>query len=189
VAIYRAQISFPYDSDLPRDRITITPHYSGSDPQALADALKTNLTAYTPISSSVAFNIKIYNAQGSPPHFPLAQANSTLQTPATSFLPRELALCFSYYGGFNRPRFRGRLYIPAMWAGGTAGARPTSTQRTNVANIAPRLANGLPSGTSFGVYSRRDNGFSTASNWWVDDEWDIVRSRGSKSTTRTTGTF
>lgn len=185
----RAQIGFPLNSTLPRDVATINPHYSiASTPQAFADALKARLKTLTIIGGSTTFTVKVYNAEGPPPHFPLGEASQgTAFTP--TFEPNEIALCLSYYAQWNRPRFRGRLYIPKAFISGTAAKVPTSGQRDEVGLWANALGKGLPSGDYMGVWSRVNHSFAQVTNWFCDDEWDTVRSRGLRSTARTQGTF
>jgi len=72
MTIFRAQIAITADSALPRDAILITPHYTGTDPTALGTQLKTNIKALTSMASNPAFTISMYDAQGAPPHHPLA---------------------------------------------------------------------------------------------------------------------
>ena len=73
MALYRAQIGFPMDTDFPRDVITINPHFAGDNPQALANQLKTNLGLVTTIGTTRPFRIKIYDAMKAPPSYPLAE--------------------------------------------------------------------------------------------------------------------
>ena len=187
MAIYRANITFQYDSGLPRDGITITPHFGGDNPQALADALEVNLKAFAPVANTVPFKIKVYDAQKPPPNYPLAEAeNGTGFVASTS--PRELALCLSYYSTWNRPRYRGRLYLPAWWFGATSNLRPSAGQITAALGFKSVLTNGLPPSHNWCVYSERNGAFYGVSNCWVDDEWDIVRTRGLRGTTRQTAT-
>lgn len=186
--IYRAQISFAVDGVLPADAMTITPHYFGTDAQALADKLKSNLAAFALVGATKPFKIRIYNAQAPPPSYPLAVAEQT-GTPPTSTVPRELALCLSYYSVYNRPRNRGRVYLPMVLVGGVMGARPTTTQISSALSFKDPLTNGLPPSTNMVVYSRRNDQSYGVDNFWVDDEWDVVRSRGRKPTTRQTATF
>jgi len=186
--IFRAQITFPADGVLPVDAMTITPHYFGDDPQGLADKLKTNLAAFSQIGGLKPFKIRIYNAQAAPPSYPLATAEQA-GTPPTSTAPRELALCLSYYSTWNRPRYRGRLYIPHLLFGGTLAKRPSVQQMTNVLDWRTPLTSGLPAAHNMVVYSRRNDASYGVSDFWVDDEWDIVRSRGTKPTTRQTAKF
>jgi hypothetical protein len=186
MAIYRATIAFPQDSDLPRDRISINPHYFGDNAQGLADALKANLIA-APTIGAKPFTIKIYDAQKAPPNFPLAMAEQIGTAPAGSG-PREVALCLSYYSTWNRPRYRGRLYLPQTIWGGAMGLRPTVGQQTNVVGFRTVLGSNLPAQHNWVVYSPTDQKSYTISNVWCDDEWDIVRSRGLRGTSRVLGT-
>lgn len=188
MAIYRAQISFPIDSTLPADAMTITPHYFGDDAQALADRLKSNLLAHPPVSATRPFKIRVYDAEKAPPSYPLATAENTGTAP-TSSAPRELALCLSYYSTWNRPRYRGRVYIPFHFIGGTPAARPSSTMMAGALEWRNVLTGSLPAGHNMVVYSRIEGKSFGVTDFWVDDEWDVVRSRGRKPTTRQTATF
>lgn len=187
MALYRASISFQLDSALPRDAITINPHFKGDAPQALADALKTNLGAVTAVGPTCPLTIKIYDALKAPPSFPLATATQGTGFRATT-KPRELALCLSYYAAFNRPHSRGRLYIPAAFITGTGDVRPSTTQVTSVLNFHHVFTDNLPTGHVWNTYSPTTGASNPVTNVWVDDEWDIVRSRGLKGTVRQTAT-
>src|SRR4051812_33177742 len=185
MAIFRAALQFPYDSSLPEDVMNINPHYNGSDPQALANALKANLIAYSPTALS-PFTIKVYDAKKAPPSYPLATATQT-GTPKSSDMPREVAICLSYYAQFNRPRFRGRLYLPASWFTATPTVRPAAGVLTGVLGFASSVLNRtLPGGTFWTVYSPTAGTDAQVTDVWCDDEWDTVRSRGMKPTTRQT---
>jgi hypothetical protein len=188
LAIYRVQLSFPTDGVLPADEMTLTPHYSGDDAQALADRLKSNLTAFAQVGASKPFRIRVYDAKKAPPSYPLASAQQA-GTPPNSGAPRELALCLSYYSTWNRPRFRGRLYIPHLFFGGGTAARPAPTQMTAVLAWKDVLTGSLPPAHNLVVYSRMAGEAYGVDNFWCDDEWDIMRSRGRKATTRQTATF
>lgn len=188
MAVYRAQISFPYDSAFPRDVLTVTPHYTGTDFNALANALSANLQALTMVSATGIFTIKIYDAVGVKPQYPLTTVSHGTGF-KTSTLPRELALCFSIYAGRNVPRYRGRIYVPMPILGGSLNVRPTSAQKTDCAAFGKALGSALPGGTSLVVFSRKDQTARPATNYWVDDEWDVVRSRGLRGVTRDTGTL
>lgn len=187
MAYYRAAIGFYMDSLLPRDVVTINPHYSGDNAQALADGLKAALLANAQVGATSPFRVKIYDAEKAPPSYPLAEAISGTGFKTTS-VPREVALCLSYYGTWNRPSFRGRLYIPATFVGGSLGLRPSGTQIANALSFFDTLKLPLP-GVYMGVWSRKMRSFAQATDAWVDDEWDTVRSRGLRGTTRTTDTF
>lgn len=187
MSVFRVAINFPHDSALPRDEMSITPHYIGDNAQALANALKSNLTAYAPVGATHPFKIKVYDAEKAPPSYPLATAEQA-GTPSTSATPREICLCLSYYGQFNRPSYRGRLYLPELLFGGAQGIRPTQAQRDAALAFANVLTQGLPSGHHWVIYSRKNKTAFNVTNTWVDDEWDVQRSRGLRGTTRTLGT-
>ena len=186
MAIYRVQISFPFDTALPRDRVSINPHFFGNNPDALADVLVNNFKAITEVGALTPFDIKVYDAEKAPPNYPLEiRTNATGFTTTTK--PREVAMCLSYYSTYNRPRYRGRLYIPGQFISGAFGIRPTAPQRVIVGNWAHALSTNMPESHNWVVYSKRNAASYGVTNWWVDDEWDIQRSRGMRPTTRLEG--
>lgn len=184
--IARVQIGFYFDSSLPRDVVTINPHYNTNTPQALCDQLKSNIIASVTGGALNWFTIKAYDAMLPPPSYPVASSSNVVAAPATSH-PREVALCLSYYAGWNRPSFRGRLYIPGTLIPGAQGLRPTTPQQQAVIDFAHNVLNHqLPSGTFWTVWSPTHKTDAQVTNVWCDDEWDIVRSRGLKGTSRIT---
>jgi hypothetical protein len=187
LTIFRAQIGFQLDSTLPKDMVCITPHYVGTDASGLANQLKTNLIANVNVGASTPFVVKIYDAQHAKPNPPLATATNGSGSIASATV-RELALCLSYYATTNAKRRRGRLYIPSAFLGSGATLRPTTTQQNNALAWKGTLTTSLPSGTNWVVFSRMDNAAYTVTNVYVNDEWDIVRSRGLRETSRVTGT-
>jgi hypothetical protein len=125
----------------------------------------------------------VYDANKAAPNYPLATATNGTGSKATT-VPRETSLCLSYYSTWNRPTYRGRLYIPAGFLLGPVGLRPTDTQMANCASFAGMLTTGLPQGTNWVVWSRKLKQANGVNHYWVDDEWDTVRSRGMRSTKR-----
>jgi hypothetical protein len=178
MTVFRASLSMPYDTALPRDAITLNPHFSGDDAQLLANALKANCIANNHIADK-PFTIKIYDAQKAPPSYPLATASQTGAVPSSA-APRDMALCVSYYTTYNRPRFRGRLYLPAGWFGAAPTPRPSTTVMQAALTAAKALfGTGLPSQTNWVVYSPTEGKSQGAvNNLWCDNEWDTVRKRG-----------
>jgi hypothetical protein len=185
MAHYRAAIAFQCDTDFPRDVVTINPHYSGDNPQALGDSLKAAILAAAGITPGTPFTIKIYDDEKAPPSYPL-YTTSNPGTAHVNTIPREVALCLSYYSGFNRPSLRGRLYIPQILFGGTAGLKPTVGQQNAVLALKDVFKAPGTSGHQWVVWSKRNKLASIVTNVWVDDEWDTVRSRGLRPTTRVT---
>jgi hypothetical protein len=183
----RVQIGFPFDTTLPRDVMTINPHYGQVDnPQALADKLLVNIKAIPIIAATRPVTIKVYDAEKAPPSFPLATAAQG-GTPPVSAAPREIALCLSYYSTYNRPRTRGRLYIPKECIIAGLNVRPSAAQMGDVLNAwGNALFTNLPPAMNGIVWSKRDGKAYGITDLWVDDEWDTVRSRGGKTTTRQT---
>lgn len=185
MSVFRAQLSFPYDTALPKDAVTINPHFNGSDAQALANALKANLIAHNSITTH-PFTVKIYDAKKPPPSYPLATAGQTGTAP-NSGVPRETAICLSYYATWNRPRYRGRLYLPAWWFTATVNNRPSGAIMTAALEFgAAVLHSGLPANTFWTVWSPTGGFDSQVTDNFVDDEWDTQRSRGLSATTRQT---
>lgn len=187
MSIYRAQIAITADSALPRDQVMITPHYTSTDAAGLANALKTNIKALASMSTNPSFTVTIYDAQGPPPHHPLAIATNSGSTP-TSTMPREVAVCVSYYAGFNQPRLRGRVYLPAGILNFTPAARVIAGELAIGTHWADALFKNIGTGNVAVVFSRKANLASPITNYWTDNEWDTVRSRGLVSTLRVVGT-
>jgi hypothetical protein len=181
-------MTFPMDGTLPKDVISLNPHFNGDNADALLAALQANLNSWAP-TAGTPYTLRAYDANQLPPSYPLATRTQS-GTPPTSSAPREVALCLSYYTTWNRPRYRGRLYLPNKWLPGTLGIRPTATQRDTVIGFATSvLTKSLPPATNWVVWSKTERkSQGGVSNIWVDDEWDTVRTRGLKSTTRTLAT-
>lgn len=186
MSIYRVAMSFPFDSALPRDEMSINPHFFGTDPEALAAALKANLQAHATMGSR-PFHLKVYDAEHAPPSYPLATAEQAGTVSATG-VPRELSLCLSYYSTWNRVSLRGRLYLPYGFFAGAAGTRPTTPQMQAVVNSHTVFSANLPESHNWVVYSRKLGQANGVTDVWCDDEWDIQRSRGLRPTTRIVAT-
>jgi len=189
--LWRLQTAWQLDSAFPRDKVIITPHFNDAgaltDPQSLCDDLAAALDAWFPTPAEL--KVTAYDAQGTPPVYP--QGETILRPTATtpSSQPREVACCLSFYSERNLPRQRGRLYIPLQFlTSGAPGVRPNTTVTGKVAALAPIFeALGGPD-VDWSVFSRITNTPHPVTNWWVDNEWDVMRSRGLRGDTRVTGT-
>jgi hypothetical protein len=189
--VWRLQTSIWYDSTLPRDAMVMTPHFNdsgvGTDPQGLCEDLADiidNIANGTP-----QIVVRAYDAQGTPPVFPQGTAERNVGLSPASSGPREVALCLSFRGEQNVATQRGRLYMPMSWisASPPSGVRPAQL----IIDTGPLFVTGL---TNLGgadvdwvVYSRKLDEAFPVKHWWVDDEWDTVRRRGLRATTRTEG--
>lgn len=193
--VWRLQTAIQGDSVFPRDAMVITPHFNDAgaltDPQTLCNDLATAISGYLLTPNSKQVTVRAYDAQGTVPVEPQGEAIRNVGLAPASSVPRELAVCLSFYSTFNRPRMRGRLYIPVpiITTAGNLDTRPPSTVRTKVGALAAIFANLGGTDVDWCVYSRADNIARSVSNWWVDDEWDVVRSRGLRPTLRLEGTL
>jgi hypothetical protein len=192
--VYRAQVSFGADTALPRDRFVITPHFRTAilptEVDQLAEDLATALNGWLAPFASREISVRFYDAQSPAPNAPLASAVRNANAAPASAVPRELACCLSFYSEFNRGRTRGRLYIPAtMCAGqGDMEPRPGVSVRTKVGALVPILTGLGGVDVDWAVYSRADDQARPVTHWFVDDEWDVQRRRGLRSSVRLTGT-
>lgn len=189
--VWRLQTTFGADSAFAEDGLTITPHFNDggalTDPQGLCDDLADALATWTTSARQVV--VRAYDAQGAPPVYPQGEAIRNLGTYPQSAGVRETAVCLSFYAGRNLPRQRGRLYIPTVITGqSTTSPRPNPTMRTKVAALVPIFTALGGADVDWCVFSRTDKVARSVTNWWVDDAWDTVRSRGLSPTTRDEGT-
>lgn len=188
MTVLKMQCAFGADTALPRDRMMINPVFSSTGLLTDADALCEDLAdGLTNLWGSREVHVKAYDAQGDKPVYPIGDAiRNEGQTPVST-VPRELAVCLSFYAGRNVPRQRGRLYIPAQAVVTQAqiGVRPPlTTLSVSLQQWVDLFANLGGVDIDWGVYSPTTDQFHKMSAWWVDDEWDIMRSRGQKSTDR-----
>lgn len=192
MTVVRMQCSWALDTVFPRDRVVINPHFEMTgalqDADALAEDLATQLQAWS--GKGAELTVKSYDAEGTPPVFPNGEAIRDAGQAPASTCPRELAVCLSFYAERNLPRQRGRLYcpVPIYFTGTVLGNRPTGALRTKPAALVPIFAALGGVDVDWVVWSKRDGVARKVTNWWVDDEWDVQRSRGLRSTTRDQGT-
>lgn len=188
--IWKLQCSFWQDSVFARDAMIITPHFNdggvGSDPGGLCTDLAAALDTWTPNPQQIT--VKAYDAEGTAPVEPAGEATLNVGSSPASVCPREVSLCLSFFAESNVPRKRGRLYIPVPVLSITPGVRPTSGHRDSVGALAAIFSDLGGVDVDWCVWSRADQVARPVTNWWVDDEWDTIRSRGLRATTRTVGT-
>lgn len=173
-----------------RRQLDITDPTSDADAQQLCQDLATAINTFNPRTTPL--KVTAYNIEGPPPHFPMGSYTlNPAATPIDPGMPPELAVVLSYYADQNRPRHRGRLYIP-LWTIATGGAasqtKVAALERTTAGGLVTRFANLGGSNVDWGVWSTRDQAFHKATNWFVSDAWGTVRSRGIKESARTAGT-
>lgn len=203
----RAQVITRRLTDLPRDSIVNTVHFrvdpiwdpvvDGPNWTNIATDLRNVFKASRQfIPDGYGVEVKVYDVQQAQPREVKAHAPWQLYNQPVSgdAAPREVALCLSFRGASNVPRQRGRIFI-GPWAVGVMKERPEAGPRANLIALANGMANiggvdidwcvrstfpvvaGNLGGTMYPVQAS-----------FVDDEWDTVRSRGLKSTARTSAT-
>lgn len=157
------------------------------DPDALAaDAAELFSSYRAPLGGLGEFTAKIYDMSDAEPRLPIAQHTITL--PASTLAgPREVALCLSYYAERNLPRRRGRMFI-GPWYKTDMDLRPGGSTRTALQNLAQGISGLGGANVQWVQYSPTTGEFHNVTDYWIDDEWDTIRSRGLKPTLRLTGT-
>lgn len=121
--------------------------------------------------------VKVYEF-GPPPQYPLAETVVNEGSHAAWHCPGEVALCLSFYSVRNVPRHRGRLYLPVAHRSSGPGANPGLSIMTDAIALAQAFGNLGGVNVDWSVWSTRDSVARKATDVWVDDEWDTVRSRG-----------
>jgi hypothetical protein len=161
---------------------------NGTNWQSIADDVRNAFNLRTNSSAGYGTEVKVYDMADAEPRPVKALAAWTAHGQPTTQLPgvREVALCLSYFAGRNLPRFRGRLYI-GPWQQSSMAERPSATAITILRDLATRLGGIGGPDVDWQLFSPTRNAYSKITNVWVDDEWDTVRSRGLKATSRSSG--
>lgn len=192
MALWSAQVMVGGDSALARDYMVNTLHFNGvgtflaaeTDVSSIADDLAGIYVGLPGVSTTREVRVRIYNLDDPKPRPIKAEAVRNQGNFPPTGAPREVALCLSFYADRNLPRQRGRIYVPALFLGGSQGGRPSAAQMTVLTDLYTDLTNLGGTDLEWSVYSRMDDVHRQVQHGWVDDEWDTVRSRGLRSTTR-----
>lgn len=187
MAKYLFQVAQAADSILARDQVVNTFHLSdvgtGSDPGQLArDTIDLWQTL---VGAQRQIEVRVYNAEAASGPPVAVEIENVGQAPASGF-PREVALCLSYYGERNLPRTRGRIYLcAALLTNATVNqVRPDNSNRALAMQLGAGLANLGGADVDWVTWSRIDGANEKVQHYWCDDEWDTIRSRGLRATTR-----
>lgn len=193
----RASCSWQLGSMLPRDAVQITPCFrhqridplQGTDWTQLATDLANGLNTWRTQPANQQLTVRLYEIGLPPINRPKATVVLNPAQSVESSVPREVALCLSFFGGNNEPHNRGRLYIPpTLFTGGVPTVRPTQAMRDKVGELAGIFAGLGGVDVDWIVWSKTRAAATKVTNWYVDDEWDTQRRRGLKPTTRSSGT-
>jgi len=195
MAKLRVQATRVPSSGQPRDRIVHTFYLDtdrvGVDPVDYDDlASDTNAIFQQRFGALLPFTgweTSIYNMGDEEPRQPRAKVFLAKPVAGSAPGPREVALCLSFYAERNLPRQRGRIYCGPFLTS-QLNERPPQTATEAVAGLAVDLGNLGGVNVDWCVYSPTDQLYRKVTHYWVDNEWDSVRSRGLKGDARTTGT-
>jgi hypothetical protein len=191
-----AQVRWPQVTMLPRDVVMINPCFRnnlagpGWDSQGLAQDLA-NLIASWQVPSQDPVEVRFYDLEGSVPVYPMAIATANAgNTPDVGDEPQEIAVCLSFFADRNVPRRRGRLYIPHYKIENkTALDHHINAGTMNkVGTLAPQLAGLGGADIDWIVWSRAAGAGYKVTDWFVDNAWDTVKSRGYRADQRVVGT-
>lgn len=185
------QVSIAADSVLPRDRMVNVLHFDNpigmpDNPEALCNDLAVvydTKVLFSPGTNEI--DVRLYHESIKGP--PLGKKVINTGKAPVSPCPREVSLCLSFRGEKNTPSTRGRLFIPVsliMSPTGGLSTRPPLAFRDRLLALADSISALGGIDIDWGVYSPRNDTFVKAVHAWVDDEWDTVRSRGLRATTR-----
>jgi hypothetical protein len=191
MALIRLQASCAADSVLARDRTVNTLHFSVPSIGFGDDDFCTSAAAlFETWYGAREIVCKTYDADDAPPNFPRGEAIRNEGAAPNSGSPREVALCLSYYGARNLPRQRGRIYLGIGTASKAAsGGRPPMVLREQALVFADGIANLGGVDVDWQVYSPTAGLSENVRTAYVDDEWDTMRSRGLRPTTRELRTY
>lgn len=184
--LLRFQVAAWYDSVLPRDAVVNTLHFDVTGPtdadQLCEDLANVFLTGWYANAPQIV--VTAYEVGGAPPHYPVGRYEANTGNSPGSNCPREVALALSFYSQRNIPRQRGRIFL---FFGGTSfspALRPAAARMSQALALANAFASLGGANVAWVVYSPTDQQGRGVSNAWVDDEWDTMRSRGLRGTTR-----
>jgi hypothetical protein len=183
------QCQYAQDTALARDRIVMTPCFrwdnlTPQDASSLANNVLDAFLAAYPTHAATHSIAKVYDLEGTKPVLPMAEVERGPTLLTTSNIPREIALCLSFKGGPGAPRNRGRLYVPAWWAGSGSANRPADSDLNQVLQLGQHLFDVGGENVQWIVWSRVARLATGINQVWVDDEWDTQRRRGFRSTKR-----
>lgn len=205
MAIYRIQTSLQADSGLPRDQFVNSIHvdYDGALPgiyDGWCNAVRTFYLAIStylsPVIAQNGHTSKVYAIAApleSPPVF--STTWSFVTTPSGTAMPNEVASCLSYRAERNplweRQSTYGRIYIGPVNTNTAdtipaGGSIPGVVFQSGVTNAASAMDDALTAaGATWVVYSKLHNLGSRVIEASMNNEWDTVRSRGFRATSRT----
>lgn len=213
MAIYRAQFTIPYFTNLPTDVVVNDWHFSfiiGNPDTSDYTALRDDLIAFynavysggtlgdvmAPWMRPADASLKIYNINDPTPRAPRWEGLAALadNRVAGSDTPLETAICCSFQGdqvsGAPQARRRGRIFLGGLGVAGAEGDTTTFSEPdpgliASINTAAEALVgSAFSDGWQWVVYSRVNNTGAPITNGWVDNAWDTQRRRGNAPSAR-----
>lgn len=174
-----------------RDRFSNTLYFnvSGSvddpDYQDLADDLR-DIYATQAWTNSCRIEVRAYDMRDAKPR--PERAFSAVNRTGSGFVigAGQVALCLSYYADRNLPSQRGRIYT-GPWAPSTPNASDAVT--ATLISLGQAFAGLGGVNVDWSLYSPTKGTNTRISNIWVDNSWDVVRSRKQPATRRAAATI
>jgi hypothetical protein len=213
--LYRAQVVHPRSTGLPADVITNTFYFDGDEGaeswEAGAISIVSRLQAFFVVCGAYMSDlisqpslVKLTDPRDPLPQLPKYTGEIIFPTSGASHLPAEVALCLSYkassVSGENPKRRRGRVFLGPFTEGATGAVdqgdiRPTVAMATNIIAGALEMATGDAGSPRHAIYSPTthvgatpiEDAFHDVEDYWIDNAFDTVRSRGASPTLRWTG--
>lgn len=207
--VYRVNVIFDAESNIPEDSVVNTFHFVQSGPLVDAnnvrDMLKDFYETQAPGASArvaqymsnqfkTTARVQMYNLDQPKPRPPVYESTFTHAPGSTQVLPREVALVLSFQAsreaGELQSRRRNRIYLgplnTAGLVGGTSLPAPQLITALTCAGAEMLRASNAAFTWDWRVYSPTDNNYHPIDNGWVDNAWDTQRRRGRSPTARTT---
>lgn len=188
IGLHRYQIAAAVDSALPRDKIVNTLYFDHTGALEDLDAFCNDLAQVFVdgwYNTASEIRVRAYDV-GSAPNYPVGEGVKNAGQVGTSAGPREVALCLSYYRERNLPRQRGRIFLPNYGTMPFTQTRPPVATRNKALALATAFRNVGGIDVDWCQYSATSGDHGGVTDAYVDDEWDTLRSRGMRPTTRST---
>lgn len=212
LAVYRALVTIPTDTALPEDYITNSFHFKGvyapkTRTEDGADIFTDLSEFYQAIDQDVFssfisgdINVKIYDLTESTPRVPFHEDEFTPTAGTGNPLPTECALALSYQAaptsGMAQARRRGRIFLGPLRDPVVSVVSGRSVITSSVLDSLETAASALATNTTadsvpWAVYSPKTNETESlvnstfpATEGWIDNALDTIRSRGTRATAR-----
>lgn len=188
---FRCLVSWGATTDPPRDRCSNTLYFENDATVPITDydALANDVHAAYSLLSWLAgadLDVRFYNMQDPEPRPIRGEKRATVAGSWNNRGPREVSVCLSFFGERNLPSTRGRSYHGPFPGTITNSTRPGSGIATPLLDLADDLSEVGGGNIHWVVYSPKTGDYHYVKNAWVNDEWDTMRSRQLRESTRWT---